>query len=400
MSKSHKIAILGTGFISDFYTSTLHSQRSFDRVHTVYSRSMDKGNKFKEKWKIANCTDNMISAIQDDDIDTVIIGLPNHLHKDAVLAAAEAKKSILCTKPLGRTADEAIHMLNAVEKHGVFHGYLEDLVYPPKTLKAIQSVKNGAIGKVMWARSRETHPGPHSDWFWDNNLAGGGAIIDMGCHCVEIIRNFIGKRVRPVEVMCWSDTLVHPIEGEDHGIGLVRFENGAMGQFEVSWAFRGGMDLRDEISGTEGTIWLNHWLRTGFEMFTSGSQGEYVAEKAEGDSGWLFPVGDEQAELGYTDMFNNMFNAMDNNEEPMETFYDGYIVNTIIDACYKSAKTKQWEPVDITIWRGDEDIPHLRNTNDVDGMILIKTEVMPDGTTKQILKDPRSGKITEKILKS
>ena len=121
MSKSHKIAILGTGFISDFYTSTLHSQRSFDRVHTVYSRSMDKGNKFKEKWKIANCTDNMISAIQDDDIDTVIIGLPNHLHKDAVLAAAEAKKSILCTKPLGRTADEAIHMLNAVEKHGVFH---------------------------------------------------------------------------------------------------------------------------------------------------------------------------------------------------------------------------------------------------------------------------------------
>ena len=160
------------------------------------------------------------------------------------------------------------------------------------------------------------------------------------------------------------------------------------------------MDLRDEISGTEGTIWLNHWLRTGFEMFTSGSQGEYVAEKAEGDSGWLFPVGDEQAELGYTDMFNNMFNAMDNNEEPMETFYDGYIVNTIIDACYKSAKTKQWEPVDITIWRGDQDIPHLRNTNDVDGMILIKTEVMPDGTTKQILKDPTSGKITEKILKS
>ena len=77
-----------------------------------------------------------------------------------------------------------------------------------------------------------------------------------------------------------------------------------------------------------------------------------------------------------------------------------YIVNTIIDACYKSAKSKQWEPVDISIWRGDEDIPHLRNTNDVDGMILIKTEMMPDGTTKQILKDPSSGKITEKILKS
>tara|TARA_Y100000741_G_scaffold8737_1_gene7301 strand:+ start:4 stop:1200 length:1197 start_codon:yes stop_codon:yes gene_type:complete len=398
MSKSHKIAILGTGFISDFYTSTLHSQRALDRVHTVYSRSIKKGNIFKEKWGIENCTDDMNSAINNTEVDTIIIGLPNHLHKDAVLAAAEAGKSILCTKPLGRNAQEAIEMLQAVEKHGVFNGYLEDLVYPPKTLKAIKSVNDGAIGNVMWARSRETHPGPHSDWFWDNTLAGGGAIIDMGCHCVEIIRNFIGKNIRPTEVMCWADTLVHPVEGEDHGIGLVRFENGAMGQFEVSWAFRGGMDLRDEISGTEGTIWLNHWLRTGFEMFTSGSKGGYVAEKAEGDSGWLFPVGDEAAELGYTDMFNNMFNSMDNNEEPMETFYDGYIVNTIIDACYKSAKTKQWEPVDISIWRGDKNVPHIRNVKEVDGQILIKSEVMPDGTTKQILKDPNTGKVSEKII--
>ena len=398
MSKSHKIAILGTGFISDFYTSTLHSQRALNRVHKVYSRSIKKGNIFKEKWGIENCTDDMNSAINNTEVDTIIIGLPNHLHKDAVLAAAEAGKSILCTKPLGRNAQEAIEMLQAVEKHGVFNGYLEDLVYPPKTLKAIKSVNDGAIGKVMWARSRETHPGPHSDWFWDNTLAGGGAIIDMGCHCVEIIRNFIGKNIRPTEVMCWADTLVHPVEGEDHGIGLVRFENGAMGQFEVSWAFRGGMDLRDEISGTEGTIWLNHWLRTGFEMFTSGSKGGYVAEKAEGDSGWLFPVGDEAAELGYTDMFNNMFNSMDNNEEPMETFYDGYIVNTIIDACYKSAKTKQWEPVDISIWRGDKNVPHIRNVKEVDGQILIKSEVMPDGTTKQILKDPNTGKVSEKII--
>ena len=398
MRKSHKIAILGTGFIADFYTATLHSQRTLDRVHTVYSRSIDKGNQFKEKWSISNCTDNMHTAIHDNDIDTVIIGLPNHLHKDAVLAAAEAGKSILCTKPLGRTSKEALEMLDAVEKQGVFNGYLEDLVYPPKTLKAIHSVNDGSIGKVMWARSRETHPGPHSDWFWDNDLAGGGAIIDMGCHCVEIIRNFIGKGIRPVEAMCWSDTLVHPIEGEDHGIGLIRFENGAIGQFEVSWAFRGGMDLRDEISGTEGTIWLNHWLRTGFEMFTSGSKGGYVAEKAEGGSGWLFPVGDEAAELGYTHMFNDMFEAMDNEEEPMETFYDGYIVNTIIDACYKSAQTKQWEPINISLWRGEENVPHLRNTKEIDGHILIKTEVMPDGTTKQILKDSETGKISERYI--
>ena len=123
--------------------------------------------------------------------------------------------------------------------------------------------------------------------------------MDMGCHCIEISRALVGKNVRPLEVVCWADTQVHPIDVEDSAIGLVRYESGAVGQFETSWCFRGGMDLRDEVSGTEGTVWLNHWLRTGFEMFTNVGQQGYVAEKAEGDKGWLFPVGDELAELGY-----------------------------------------------------------------------------------------------------
>lgn len=114
----------------------------------------------------------------------------------------------------------------------------------------------------------------------DGRLTGGGPIIDLGCHCIEIIRNFTGKGNRPVEVMCVTDTLVHPIDDEDNAsTALIRFESGAIGQFEVSWTFRGGMDLRDEVAGTHGTIWLNHFLRTGFEMFTAGGQGGYVAEK-------------------------------------------------------------------------------------------------------------------------
>ena len=350
--KSHKVTMLGTGLIGMFYTMTLHNQRGADRVHSVYSRREERATTFAEEWNVPHATTDLAEAINHPETDTVVIGLPNNLHLKAVELAAEAGKAILCTKPLGRTAEEAKVMLDIVENTGVFGGYLEDLVYPPKTLKALESVQNGALGKILWVRSRETHPGPHSDWFWDLEQAGGGAIVDMGCHCIEIIRNFVGKNNRPLEVMCWADTLVHPIDAEDHGIALIRFESGAMGQFEVSWAFRGGMDLRDEVSGSEGTIWLNHWLRTGYEMFTAVGQGGYVAEKAESDTGWLFPVGDEVAELGYRDMFLDMFNAMDEEREPLETFYDGYVVNAIIDACYKSAKSKQWEVVEIQDWRG------------------------------------------------
>ena len=189
---------------------------------------------------------------------------------------------------------------------------------------------------------------------------------------------------------------MHPIDAEDHAVGLVRYDNGAIGQFEVSWTFRGGMDLRDEIAGTDGTIWLNHWLRTGFEMFTGVGQGGYVAEKAEGDTGWLFPVGDEIGSLGYVAMFMDMFNSLDAGTQPMETFYDGYIVNAIIDACYKSARTKRWEPVDIQVWRGGRVGSAETVLMDYDASyFLIKEEKMPDGSMKVILKDKETGQITQ-----
>jgi predicted dehydrogenase len=391
--------MLGTGLIGMFYTKTLHSNRRSDRIVNVYSRSKENAEKFAEEWGIPSWTTDMKKAIHNDESDVVVVALPNHLHKEAVIEAARAGKAVLCTKPLARTAEEAREILEEVEKAGVFAGYLEDLVYTPKTLKSLGSARNGDLGQIMWVRSRETHGGPHSDWFWDVEKAGGGAIVDMGCHCIEIARDFIGKNIRPVEAMCWADTLVHPIDAEDHGIGMVRYENGAIGQFETSWGFRGGMDLRDEVSGTEGTVWMNHFLRTGFEMFTSGESGGYVAEKAESDTGWLFPVGDEVEALGYVDMFTDMFEAMDAGRQPMETFYDGYVVNAIMDACYRSVKSKKWEPIRLDVWRGDSEVKRISSMRpDYGGKVLVKNERMPDGRTKRILKDKETGEISQEIV--
>ncbi len=398
MPQSHNICMLGTGLIGTFYTMTLHGQRRPDRVHRIYSRSEDKAQAFAKRWDVPNISVDLKEAVTDPEIDTVVIGLPNYQHEEAVCLAAEAGKAVLCTKPLGRNADEARRMVECVEKAGVFAGYLEDLCYTPKLLKAAASIQKGALGKILWVRSRETHPGPHSAWFWDKEKAGGGAIIDVGCHCIEIIRTYIGKGIRPVEVMCTADTMVHPIDAEDSAIGLIRFENRAIGQFEANWTFRGGMDLRDEISGTEGTIWLNHFLRTGFDMYTTG-RGGYLAEKADSETGWLFPVGDEVNELGYNHMFSDMFDAMDSGRQPAETFYDGYVVNAIMDACYLSAETRKWEPVKLDIWRGEKNLNNGEMAAElIEGKFhLIKEERMPGGELKQILKDINTGEIVERV---
>jgi len=395
------IAMLGSGFIARFYADTLHAQRRKDQITTVYSRNEANAKRFAADYGFESYSTEMEESIGADSIDAVIVALPNHLHEEAVLACARLGKAVLCTKPLGRNASEARRMLDAVEKAGIFAGYLEDLCYTPKFLKSVESVAAGSLGRILWTKSREAHPGPHSDWFWDKELSGGGAIIDLACHCVEIGRNFIGKSVRPMEVMCWADTQVHPIEAEDHAIGLVRYENGAIGQFEVSWTFRGGMDLRDEVMGTEGTIWLNSFLRTGFDMFTTGKGGKYVAEKAESDSGWLFPVGDEAHELGYPHMFTDMFAAIEEGRAPLETFYDGYVVNAILDAAFLSAKSKNWEKVLLEDWRGDSKHQQDKFYASYDARYyLIKKELLPNGDEKLILKDKETGKIKQETKRN
>ncbi len=394
---SHSITMLGTGLIGDFYTRTLHAQRSRDRVAVIYSRQASRAEAFAQRWDVPHAVTDLAAAIAHPSTDVVVIALPNHLHEEAVALAARAGKAVLCTKPLGRTAEEARRMLQYVQDAGVFAGYLEDLCYTPKTLKAIASVRDGAIGEVTWVRAREAHPGPHAAWFWDHRITGGGAIIDLGCHCIEIIRNFVGKANRPLEVMCWADTLVHPVEAEDNAVALVRFASGAMGQFEVSWTFRGGMDLRDEVAGTQGTIWLNHFLRTGYEMFSAAPRGGYVAEKAETADGWMFPVGDEVAELGYVDMFTDMFDAMERGRQPQETFHDGVVVNAVMDAAYRSARSRQWESVQLPDWT-DPDVPRLHVEPELfEGQLVIKRELLPDGRAKLILRDPLSGDFTERI---
>jgi hypothetical protein len=108
-------------------------------------------------------------------------------------------------------------------------------------------------------------------------------------------------------------------------------------------------------------------------------------------------VGDEVHELGYNNMFADMLDAIEQGKKPIEDFYDGYVVNAIMDACYKSAKTKKWEPVEINEWRGLEEAEPLSAFVEYDeNHWLVKEEILPDGRKKAILKEKNSGKIIEK----
>ena len=184
-----------------------------------------------------------------------------------------------------------------------------------------------------------------------------------------------------------------PDRDEDNAIALIRFESGAIGQFEVSWTFRGGMDLRDEVAGTHGTIWLNHFLRTGFEMFTAGGGSAATSRRRPRPP----RAGCSRSATRRPSWATSTCSATCSGRsrpvtQPRETFYDGYVVNAVMDACYRSAKSGAWEPVELE-WRGGA-TPRIASTPETfEGQTVIKREILPDGRHKLILKDEASGRL-------
>ncbi len=340
-----RIGLVGAGFVSNFYLLGLQDVAGWE-IPVVASPSLERAQKFAAQWKIPEATADASAVINRRDVDLVVLGVPNHRHQELAIACARAGKHVVCTKPLGRNRQEARAMLDAVRAAGVLHGYAETEVFSPAVMKARATIERGGIGRVLTVRSRESHAGPHADWFWNRQLSGGGAMLDMGCHTIEAARYFIGKENPIVEVLAWTDTLVHRdrTDADDNAVLLMRFAGGELGHAELSWTARGGLDLRNEIHGSEGSIFTDVTRETPIKVFSRPGAG-YVVEKAESETGWLFPPVDEAWTYGYREEMRHFVDSIATGREPRETFADGHVVNCVLDAAYESAKTRRWERV-------------------------------------------------------
>jgi len=337
-----RIAMLGSGFVAGFYMLGLADVPGHVVVAN-YSRSPERARAFAAQWDISHSSSNMDELIARDDIDLFVIALPNEEHLPAGLKLAAARKNQVCTKPLGRNRDEARQLRDAAVASGALHGYAETEVFAPAVVKARQTIESGGIGKVLWVRSRESHSGPHSPHFWDADIAGGGAMLDLGCHCIEAARYFYGKDDPIVQVLAWGATLVHrdKTTGEDNALLVLRFAGGGIAHCEMSWTTKGGLDLRNEIHGSEGSVFTDVTRSTPITSFTTKPAG-YVVEKADIDVGWTKPLPEEAFTYGYQGEMKHFVQCIRTGRTPRETYEDGYIVNCILDAGYRSMREQGW----------------------------------------------------------
>jgi predicted dehydrogenase len=341
-----RIGLLGSGFVSNFYLLGLQDVPGWT-MPVVASPHLENAQQFAQKWNIPESTTDVLGVIKRKDLDLIVLGVSNDVHKDLAIKCAQAGKHIVCTKPLARSRQEALAMVQAVRTAGVLHGYAETEVFSPAVMKAKKYIDEGGIGKVLTVRSREAHGGPHRDWFWKKEMAGGGALLDMGCHTIEAARYFVGKDNPIVEVLAWTDRLVHlqRTDAEDNAVVLLRFQGGQLAQAELSWTAAGGLDLRNEVYGTTGALFTDVTRQTSLQVFSQAGAG-YTVEKAQSDTGWLFPPVDEAWVYGYREEMRHFIECVAQNRMPRETFEDGFIVNCVLDAAYRSAASQRWEKVE------------------------------------------------------
>jgi predicted dehydrogenase len=344
-SNDIRIAMLGSGFVATFYMQGLANVAG-QRVVANYSRNRERAEEFAKTWSIPEPATKLDRLIERDDIDLYVIALPNEEHLPVSLKLSKAKRHQVCTKPLARTRADAKTMMTAAKRSGAMHGYAETEVFAPCVVKAQEVIASGGIGKVLWVRSRESHSGPHSKHFWDVTKTGGGAMHDLGCHCISAARYFFGKDDEIVEAMAWGARLVHhtKTKGEDNALLLLKFASGGIGHCELSWTTKGGLDLRNEIHGSDGSIFTDVTRGTPITSFTTKSAG-YVIEKAEIDSGWTRPLPEEAFAYGYQAEMRHFVECVRDGVTPRETYEDGFIVNAILDAGYQSMRAGRWTRV-------------------------------------------------------
>ena len=339
------IGMLGSGFIGEFHTLGLRHVPDARVVANCGARPARR-EAFAARFG-SRPLDSIEAVCADPEVDLVVVSLPNHLHLEAVRAAVAAGKAVACTKPLGRNAAEAAEMLRLVTERGVFHAYLENVVFTTETVRMREMVEAGSIGRVTTFRAREGHSGPHAAHFWDAKLAGGGALLDMAAHGTEAARYLFGKDAAVRDVFAWGATLVHGdrTSGEDNAVMLVRFEDGRVATMDVSWSSKGGLENRFELYGDGGRI-VEDITSTMLRAFIERPAG-YLGEKVDADTGWVFPVPNETYVHGHDAMMAEVVDAFRAGRAPRETFQDGYIVNAVIDAAYRSMASGRWEAVDL-----------------------------------------------------
>lgn len=380
MAKPVNIGMIGYGFMGRAHTNGYKRCPDFfpelghqPVLKAACARSAEKIQAFADQWGYESTETDWRQLIARDDIDAVDICVPNNLHKEIAIAAAEAGKMILCEKPLAMNAAEGEEMCQAVEKAGIANTVWYNYRRVPAVTLAKQIIESGALGRIFhyranflqdWTISEDLPQGGEALWRLDADAAGSGVTGDLLAHCIDTA---IWLNGNIADVTAMTETFikerVHQATGEKQKVTiddacafLCHFDNGSLGLFESTRYARGHKALNTfEINGENMSLrWDLHDLHR-LEVFDHKDEGALRGWKSVHvtDHGGEHPYMDKWwvpgLQIGYEHSFvhhvADFMKSLDEGTPCGPTFRDALETQKVCDAVLNSAKQHVWEKV-------------------------------------------------------
>jgi myo-inositol 2-dehydrogenase/D-chiro-inositol 1-dehydrogenase len=375
--KPLNIGLVGYGFMGRAHSNAyLQAPRFFDLPWTpvlkaVAARNEARVKAFAANWGYESFETDWRRLVDRKDIDVVDIASPNDTHREIAIAAAHAGKIVMCEKPLGRNAAEAVEMVGAVEKAGVPNTVWYNYRRVPAVTLIRQLLDERKFGRIFhyrasflqdWTISRDLPQGGEGLWRLDVNVAGSGVTGDLLAHNIDTAL-WLNGPITSVSAM--TETFVkertHNLTGRVEPVGiddasafLARFENGSLGLFEATRYARGHKALYTlEINGEHASACWNlhdlHRIRY-FDHHDEGRvRGWRDIHVTDGDQPYMKHWWVPGLQIGYEHTFTHQFaefvQAVAKGESLAPTFRDALATDRVTDAVLASARSRQWETV-------------------------------------------------------
>ena len=313
-----RFAVVGCGTAANHIH--LPALRAAGADATVFaSRSRTSAEATRERWGSGTVVDAWEDAVRLDDVDAVLVTTPNAQHRDVAVAAASARKHVLVDKPIACTTADADAMIAAAREHGTVLVPFQNTRFMAPFVAAHDAVHHGTIGDVTGVRAAFGHAGPqdwapNATWFFERTLSGGGCLIDLGVHVIDLVRYVTGDEI--VSVSAEVNGCAGDVETDAQLV--VRLACGAIGTIHASWSSRPGPDHQLTVVGTAGTLHLDG--RTPLTRFTLDGERERVELPATSGS----PLDEFLA-------------AVRGERAPSVTAADGRAAVAVVEAAYRSA---------------------------------------------------------------
>ncbi len=328
MSKVN-VALIGAGYISDYHAKGLKSIADVE-IKAVVALPLESAKEFAKKYEISESSDNTLSLVGRDDIDAVLISTPNKFHAPYAVEFLKSGKDVFIEKPMAMSVEEGAQIINAAKQNDriVLVGHMWRFDKEAQFIKSV--VDSGELGKVIKTKGYGIHEnwGPEG-WFTKKELAGGGALADMGVHAIDTVRYILGDP-KPAEVYAKISTNFGDYDVDDTGIIIITWDNRTTSIIESGWwhPHMDGPEASTQLFGTKGYASL---FPTKLKFNDEQKVDEFKIPEVNKTEHC-----DQQI---YTEQMKHFIQCIISREQPNPSFNEGQTVLQIVEAAYKSSET-------------------------------------------------------------